>query len=139
MAVHQIAKVRQPEDHGLDHDVLEARDACLGDIVSGCSCRAGDAWRVMCKVSRLLLHLAQRVGHGIHPQLEGRIALVCDPVVILDEVDAAAGETRREFCKFVRRQALRLECRTSERTALDTGTVALSRESIMPAAPIAYH
>src|SRR4029079_920095 len=66
------------------------------------------------------------------------VALVCDPVIVLDEVDAAAREPRRKLCEPGRREALRLERRAGEGAALDTGAAAQSRKAVMRAAETAY-
>ena len=82
---------------------------------------AGQARRIDATLAALAIRLVDRALHGAHPLPERRRVLVGEPVVVLDDVDARARERARDCRELQRRESLRLQRRTRERTPVHAG------------------
>jgi len=66
----------------------------------------------------LRVGLGDGAGDGADPLGEGAVGLVREAVVVLDEVNTAAGESHREIRERLRRHSLRLQGRTGHSAPL---------------------
>ena len=117
-----------------------AQPAIIGAIstVSMPCVRATSIWRRIC------VEVAGEAGHVVGAADGGgdrgdalgerRVGLVGEAVVVLDEVDAAAGEALGELGQPRRRQALRLQGGAGERAAEGAGAMAQAVDAVVRAA-----
>ena len=77
--------------------------------------RPGQARRVEDRAAGLLRDLMHDALTGVQAVDEGRVGLVGDPVIVLDDVDPAERENLAQPCEFLDRNALRFEGRARQR------------------------
>ena len=125
--VHELRKVfdqldegRNSDQHRRDQDDPDARAARDLRSLAKDARRAGQVRGVEDRPARLLRHLMHDALTGVQAVDEGRVGLVGDPVIVLDDVDPAERENLAQPCEFLDRNALRFEGGTRQRALART-------------------